>query len=1141
MLFRCALGVLVLLGTACLSAPPPDTGTSPAANSVEVYRVFCMRAARSAYPTELTGLRFHPLCDGETPDTDEPDPTLHALLRNRPRILDALAQTLGERDVGAKFPDGEITAFLKALLPLYGETDDPGLIPHTTRNLANFLARARDGSDPRASAALDTIARVSARTGYRPRALVLGASRALLQYPKLDQLAGTLLSVIGEGGTARDAWLELLRASALELADDVVKSPDPNDTTLHVALALLLATHDELAGSSGALPVLQRDQNGAALGSGPTPFAVADDDGVERDANGVALVNGQPAYQTFDANRTVLAGVMRVAALLFERGQDPRAPIENLAHGLRALLGPWQAQSFTIGKAQVAFQGPDLAQAPLLDLVHALAALARYPETDAVLDALNQLLAANESETSALIYGGLQIDARSDDFPAAKLNGPHEFWDDLIAVATRMLQRPGMVEAVIHSFTDPKSASLGKILGVWMHQRDQVTYRNAPIVIDPPAPYTDQQKADINAPVEHAYSEAVDRTSQDSAWNRSIFERTLSMIDGLNRTRICNKDNAVLTTPTAIGDLTFPVGGGSYEACDLIEIPDAIEIYLRAALGTGKINIKDAMVTVLASLGQAIGITGSIGDVQEQASQITGFRDSISAPAAARFLFAPRNKFLSDLFDPAPHRQGGAIAVYETYGLFPMENKDPVADGESFLSAGIPLMKAFDEHELRDANGVLTDHYLFGDLLSAMHTHWPSKHDQPCAAIAPGDEGCVQSVDATAPFYVPGTNVVSYEELLTQSFLDEDYVGILQRAAAKLSAIKVGDKDGVTVLSDFATRLLTADPALKTRAGIGYTKTNTCVEVAGPACQGTGHIIPQLTPLYLLLDALKEFDESWDADAQRSDAWHAGRSKLVDVLLTVDRSGALGAYQYKLTSRDAYGVVLGALPWLRDQMKRHRDAGDLDAWSAGLSDRLAKVLSHPMAAGALDLLDALWNEPAAGGDFVALVSSLLSEAGDPDAYRGTLESVSDTLVLLDRDPNFSPAVQLASLALAPNAFAALEGDGQPDVAGGAADSTLAFARAAVAAAKPVGEPTVLSKLLRNLVLGTGDASSPVEVLFDAVANVNRSQKELPDTQSLSADEDRAVFGVVQQFLADDSPNNRSLERLYAVIHHRSLP
>ncbi|MET0283144.1 MAG: hypothetical protein ABW352_01685, partial [Polyangiales bacterium] len=890
-------------------------------------------------------------------------------------------------------------------------------------------------------------------------------------------------------------------------------------------------TDDALASDRGALPVLKRDANGDAKGPGePAPFG---DDG-ERDATGLALQDGQPLYESFDADRSVLAGVLRVLAPLLERDGAPRAALENLAHGLRALLGPWRAQTYTIGQNDVDFQGPELAQAPLLELVHALSTLARYPETDALLDVLQQLLREHESEAVALVYGGLRIDERADDFPSAKLNGPHELWDDLIQIGTRMLQRPGMLEAVLRSFADPKSASLGKVFANWMRHRDLVTYRNAPLVLDPPGPYTAAQKDDLNARVEHAYSERVDRMAGDTALNRSIWQRTMSMISGLNRTRICNKDNAVLRTPTAIGELVFPtsasLGGEGYKACDLIEIGDAVEIYLRAALGRGKIDIKDDFVNVLGTLGQGLGIVGSIADVQEQASQIDGFRDSITAAAAARFLFAPHNKFVGDLFVPAQHKEGVPIPSYEPYGLFPMEVKDPVADGESFLSAGLPLMKAFDEHELRDEAGALRDHYLFGDMLSVLHTHWSSRRDQPCGEIGPGNEGCVQSVDPSARFYVPGTNLVSYEELLAQAFLDEDYVSILQRAAAKLATLRVGDKDGVTVLSDFVARTLTPDATLTTRAGKGYTRTNTCVEGAAQTCQQAGRIIPELTPLYMVLDALKTFDDTWDADAPRAESWRAGRGALVDELLTVDRNGAANAYSYALASRTSHALVLAALPWLREQLQRHRDAGDIEAFGAGLSDRLARVLSHPLAAAALDVLEALWEEPDASGELLALATSLLDD-------RGTLMSIADLLVLLDRDRNVSPAIQLASLALAPNAFRALDGE-PPDVEVGALEAVLAFTREVIAVARPLGTPTVLGKLLRNLASA---GQSPAEVLFDSVANVNRTHPELPNTQSLSADEARKVLGDVKLFLSDDARGNRSLERLYAVIQHRQLP
>ncbi|MDB4985113.1 MAG: hypothetical protein JWN04_291, partial [Myxococcaceae bacterium] len=1024
--------------------------------------------------------------------------------------------------------------------------------------------------DSRAAKVIDTISRLSARVGYRPADLTLGSVRPILSYDGLDKLADLLLGVLSDSGSAHEQWLEVLRSGALELADEPVPVQDPATSTLKVALDLLFTSDDTLAGPSGPLPVLQRDSNGDALTTAdaagvdplPAPFLIPgrDDMGQARDATTLATTSaGKPLYAVRDANRTILAAVMRETSKLIDRGGEDRSGLENIAHGIKPLLGPYGAQTFKIGQNDVAFQGPNVDQSPLLDFLHSLAVLARYPETEATIDILRQLMISNESEATATVYGGLAINKRADKYPNAKLNGPHEFWDDLIDAGNQVLERQGLLEALIRSFTSEETAKLGPLFADWMTYNDTVTYKNAPIVINPPGPYTDAQKADINAaPITQMLMNPVDRAMPDTGMNRSIWQRTMSLINGLNGVQVCSKKGGKLVVPTRLGiDFVFPpaaaAGTGGYERCDLIQINDAVEIYTQSLLKRGKAIIKDTLATGLGGLGQAIGVVDSVPDIQEEQSQITGFRDTLTPISLARFIFAPPNKFIQDLFDPLQTKDGVAIKDYEPYALFPMEDPAP-SNGATFIAQGIPLVTAFDDHELRDPAGLLPKGYMFGNLLSVVHKHWGSKQNGTCGPmVMPGNEGCVQSADATGKFYSAGTNLVSYEQLLAEAFREEDYLGILHKATVALAALKSpdGTQDGIQVLTAFVTRLLTPDATLKTRDGKTYTKTNLCVEMTGPdgmpACTGgVGRIIQPLTPLYVVLDALKSFDTTFQqaANKDRLDIWHAGRSKLVDQLLTVTRSGTPDAYSYKLADRNAYAIAVAALPWVTKQIDAHTAAMDLADWSDKLSGRLGKVLKHPLASAVVDLLDAFWPEAEASGEFEKVSATLLDETNQPTQFRGMLVAAADTLTLLQTDQSLSPAIQFAAIGLAPNGFDAVASSEAPDVEHGALTAGLELSRDVIhqqlTDKKDDSQETTIAKLLKNAVISNGSARSPLEVLFDATADVNRIMTDVPTEQTLSSDEDRQVLKNVSSFLHDNDDEQRSLERLYHVIQARSL-
>ncbi|MET0340872.1 MAG: hypothetical protein ABW252_07705 [Polyangiales bacterium] len=1140
-----------LVASGCLEAPAPDLSYDRLDLSGEVFRIFCRRIARGANPDDSTGDRFYPICDGKGPPRSDDDPRLVALVEKRALVIETLDKVFGE--AGGEgietFKEGELTGFLRSMVPFYDPPEQ--YVPGATRGIADVLVRLVDPQDARAVKVLETVARLSARNGYRTPDTVLGAVRALLTYPDLDTLSEKLLAVVGEGGAAHDAFVHVLESAALELGDEPVAVADRDDTTLHMALELLLSPDARFAGTSGPVLVVRRDDQGNALPTAAagdatdmaTPFPVAErSDDATRDGalSGLAMSSeGQPLYDTFDASRTLLASLMRQTATLIGRNGEERSALEYAAHGLKPLLGAWkEGRTATIGAADYAFTGPDIDDSPLLDLAHAASVLARYPESERMLRLLTQLIEKNESEGMAAVYAALRIDEIADEFPDAKLIGPegegsqHEMWDDIIAAGQRIAKRPGMVEALVKSFTDARSASTGKLLAHWMRHRDEVSY--------PKSPSTNA--ADINGLVSVKLSDPVQRTATATGMNRSIWQRTLSMIHVSNGLRICNKENAILKVQTnGLGELTFPATGG-YKACDLIEIPDALENYMRALIGKGNISIKDEGAKMLAVLGETLGITGSVGQIQEKESQITGFSDKPTPQSLARFLFAPRNKFLSDMFVPTPIREGVPVNEYEPNALFAVENLDPdvtlAGKPQSFVTLGAPLVEAFDANELRDGEK-LRDGYAFGHLMSALHRHWSQPSDEDCPAqVEEGREGCTQRLDPSAGFYAPQTNAVSYEELIARAFDDEDLVGILQRATVALSKISIDGEDGVTILGKFARVMLSEDPALRLRDGRSYTHTNLCVvttDASGaPSCQGgVGRIVPVLTPIHMLTDALHRFDLAFADDAERLEAWHAGRSLLVDELLAVDRSGSDGAYAYQLRDRGARDITLKLLPWLADRIAAHRTAGDLVAWSDELAPRLAKVLGHPLSAAVVDLLDKFWGEPDASGAFTEVSAYLMDEAQNPEAFKGLLIAAADTLTLLDRDPELSPAIQFAALALAPNAFEALDGKAQPDGKGSATYAALQLTRKLVEADK--GTPSTLSKLLRNLVRADDGARAPLEVLIDVVADVNRTEVAQPTEVSLSADENRAVFEQVQGFLAD---GDRGLERLYKVIQGR---
>ncbi|HEX5660537.1 MAG TPA: hypothetical protein VFX59_25255, partial [Polyangiales bacterium] len=1131
-------------------------------------------------------------------------------------IVDAVAQTIGDVPVsgGATFEDDEIKDFLNSMVPFY----DDLRLPTVSRKIAELLGLVVNPDDTRAVAVLDQLSTISPRIGYRVAQRALGAVRPLLSYDQLDKLSKVLLGLFSEGGDAHDEFVAFLKATALELADDAEPRTDgPDNTTLHLVLDLLLTEDPALAEGSDKLWTVRRDQRGFAQAVSGAPFVDADADGLadlddqnrfvvegggadrspwpfarargadpvaERNADGLAVNDlGQPMFTYFDANATVLASLMREAKPLIERTQSGQpSTVENASRGLRPLLGPSAARSYEF-KQPFAFQGPDLSKSPMLDLLHAFSMLLKQPETRSALELVKELMKqdANESVAAGPIFAGLRIDERADDPKHAKAfitgfdgkqGSAHEFWDDMIAMGARLVKRPAMAEALIRAFSNPLSSMQGQLYANWMKYNDVVKYKNAPFEADmTTGKFTEQQFADLNASLaDTVYSSLVDRNAPDTGMNRSIWQRTMSLLHTINGSKMCNKEGASLSINDPL-PLSFPIGG-TYKRCDFVEIADPGQAYSQSLLGTLKIKLKDQGLNDIAALGSAIGLVGSTSEIQEKESQIVGFAAVPTGPAIARFMFGPSNKFMYELFGDVLTNDGVPLKKYEPYALFPMEvlDKTAVVDGQpqSFISNGLPLLKAFEDNELLDAEGNLVDGYMFGHLLNTFHMHWTRPKAELCpeAVIEGVSEGCTQSLDVTKKFWSYQGNVVSYEPLIIEAFIDEKLTQVLQKSAAQLANIKIGDKDGIAVLGDFVKMMLrpndlTAAPEgqLRYRDGRRWATTNTCVVPAnangttppekcscpagaveeGDNCKIGNRIVPRgkivgASPLYLLLDALKGFDRAFEGEnEERHQAWLAARSELVDRFLGAEPvAGKDLTYRFK--NPRSRKLAVKALEWAVARIDSHQT--DLSAWSDGLTARAEKVLSHPMVARGLDVLDAFWKDSAAGDEFAAVSAYLMDADKHPDAFAGIIVAVADTLTFLDRDPNLTPLVQFASLAVAPNAFSALDSGGDPDVDNGTALKTLELTKDIVNLHEGDGA-SALSKLLKNLVLANQNGESPLEVLFDSIAEVNRDDPSMESDFPMAPSDASGSLGRVQSFLLDEE---RGLERIYRVIQSRNL-
>ncbi len=816
-------------------------------------------------------------------------------------------------------------------------------------------------------------------------------------------------------------------------------------------------------------------------------------------------------------SRTALAGVARDSGDLF----DPDAPAAlDLASGIPALLGPVAERTETMGSLEYTYQGFDTSQSPMLDLVDAGSALLGRDETDDVLAAFEVVTRDHESEVAALIDAGLYGDAVGEATPSASIPEDSELWDDLIQVAIWMAQEPGLLEATLRALADPQSKRLGQIYAEMMTYSDDVGY-------DP---------SDINRPMrDQLWSRTVDHGAPESADNTSLFQQSIAVIHDLDGVRLCNKEGARLgITLPLLGYTRLP---GSFAECELLEIDNVAETYAQAIVGRAEIRIKPAFLNGILELGGAIGLGAD--EVLESESGIDGLTTSPTPEALNRLVFAPRNQFLTDLIDPPQTRDGANVEdrhepitfawerSFRFCGDSLVEPGTPCSDPEevTFYEAMGPLIRAFDTFDRRTEG-----RYLFGRLISAIFVHWPS-----------ADDPMTQGTDPAGAFFANQENGRSYEPVVAALFADcQGPVGgvgscndreagqLIQRLhdlLVVLDGIEVRPGvDGIDSLAVASETLV--DPArnegLTDRRGRTESTTNGGSRTVG------------MTPLLALLDALGAIDDAWAANPDRHARHLEGRSRMVDVLLSIEESGG----EHQFAKRRIPPLLEILIPFLRDRIAFHRDAGDLEEWSRGIADRVETSIGSATGAAMINLVDALREDDAATDELSGLVRYLMDEEAGADAFDNTMVATADLMQLLEDDTNLDPLFNALSTGVSPDARTVAEAGGSVDGGalsseGSALDETLALMREIV----DVDERETLPVLLRNLVSlppETG-GETPLEIIIDVVAEVNRARPG--DGTPMLADDHAEVLGTAHEYLTDEY---RGLERMWDVVQNRQI-
>lgn len=923
----------------------------------------------------------------------------------------------------------------------------------------------------------------------------------------------------------------------------------------------------------------------------PSPFSYPGSGSFTRDAQDRATTGGGLVYDYIDTSRTFAAQMMKDMKPLVN--SDPEAKHEtvmDLMGGLPIMMGPRETRTKTYEDGvKVQYDGIKVKESPMLDLMWALGTILGDQTADLTLGMTRDLFTTNVkgmARVTGAINTAYDIAQKHTEsaIPRKSL-----FWDEQLELMAELVKEPGLLEDVLRAFAAPESQQLGVIFSKFAQFKDQISY----------------DRDDINGPAKNLTTNStsepktpVDRAGKITGDNRSLLMRFLKAIYDTQGVAACNRADAKLHVK-GLPDIPFL----SFKECAVFKIDDLARFYVQSigdAYHNAPAKKRDAngnlvdnkpppgTIFMRSSLLSAV----SSGSLIEDSSGIKGMYDAVGGIFGLGSVIAPTPKFLNRLvlFDQKGDTKNDMTKLFvsdlqgehfgtnacperiiddpepgtpnaspdgKVHGLrncpdgmwMEQRDKDSLFPLEhfGFYEAIKPLVTAFVRHNRED---------LFLSLSAAMYKYMPNEDATAEECKGNGGKDC------------PRDNAASYEPIVAEAF-GGDVVPALGELVKVLDTMNVKSCDG----SLDASGVCPADKvkfntgidvmAASTRAALDPDRAKRIKLTDRQGNPGTtkndGSPVPQVTPAYLLTNALLGIDIAFDKyeeqnpkDKDRRVGWRRARSQLVDQFLGV--SGIKSNSTFANAGIAKMTPVLVDL--LRSQLWSHCPQTFLSPLDDGVAhptcqwartelvQKASDSLAGPLATSGIDVMDAMRKDPEARREMERMMEYLVDSSSSNDALASVLASANDLLQILRDDQNIVPLLKVAA--------AAVDGSKYDDQ-GRLTEKSLVDAQMALLArmngkyfdpdgreiCKNEVDPNqvltaILSRAVTPIKDGDFKGQTPVEVIIDVIADVNRLDPTAPYEGTLHQDDYANMSRNVVEFLVDPQ---RGLEQFYEVVRN----
>ncbi len=780
-----------------------------------------------------------------------------------------------------------------------------------------------------------------------------------------------------------------------------------------------------------------------------------------------------------------------------------------------------------------------------------------------------------------------------------------------IAAVTDAHGAPVLMDGLLRGLADPKAATFAGTLATFADHRDELDYNRADIngpamnvstgiLGGPLARQVDHSKParGFDRSVFQRFLQLIHDTNGVSVCNRP-GARILARMDVpvLGPTDVSIPDSLLVRAFW---------GKSSFGECEVFKIDDMGAFYLQSIVGQAKYVLRDKQLRdgITINFGVAkvdASITATTVHLLEQSGEITGYqppgttdpalrtgfwspptsRDLLTRPQwLNRNLFFPngagtapkpaRAKAFADALNPdhagtavcpkrlvndpiAPtdpnYTPGGKIYLSDCADGDWLDQRDPhtvfALEQNGFYEALAPIVKPFVDAHRED---------LLLAVFDALHRHWADTNgdDSDCRLSgAPNAKACTKDgavhyepmVAKALSALVPAVRdvlVVLAPPASASAKGPTFYLPCATRNATS-SACTGATVDGIRVLATAAKAAV--DPSEAKRRGI-----TTRAGKATATWNDGVTVVPQVTPMYLVTDALASVDRAFDtyrnehpSDGDRLPTFRRARSQLVDQFVGVTTTAAGSRFTSPVLPR----IAKVAATTLRQQLwaRCPEWPSASCAWAqTGLLADLTETVHGPLVAHGVDVLDALRRDTGARVETERLLTYLLDQNGASDAWVSLLATSADAMQVVQDEPNIVPLFNVVATALEPVS----RGAGRADGTG--VDAFLTLLGRLTGNAKGAGgtdecgreiDPNqVMTRLMKGavepLLLPNKRTTTPFEVVVDTIADVNREAPERPSKDPLAAADYAGIADSVSSFLLD---KESGLEQFYAIVRN----